>query len=179
MKKENAIIILKKYVSNEKLVNHCLDVGKVMSFYAELLGEDKQLWEITGILHDLDWEQYPNEHPNKIKNILDNEGESISEESLDAILGHAYPSRTSNERTTLLAKYLFACDELTGFITAYSLMKGGLSNVEAKSVVKKLKDKAFARGVNRDDVHLGIQEISPVNLEEHITNILKALSVNE
>ncbi len=144
-----------------------------MKYYAKKLGEDEVKWGDAGLLHDLDWEMYPDTHPNTAVPILEQNG--YDKEFIDAVLGHAYPDRTNTPRETPLAKYLFACDEITGFITAYSLMKpDGLNSVEAKSVIKKMKDKHFARNVNRNDIKLGAEEIG-IALEEHITNVIGVL----
>lgn len=183
MTKAEATELLKKYIENERLQEHCLQVGKCMRYYADRLVEDgnfsdinidQETWEVTGILHDLDWEKHPEHHPNKIKDILEAEELELEKAIMDAILGHAYPERTEVERETDLAKYLFACDELTGLITAYSYMKGGMQEMEVKGVKKKIKDKAFAKGVNRDDVHNGAKEIG-LDLDTHIAHLLTAL----
>jgi predicted hydrolase (HD superfamily) len=98
-----------------------------------------------------------------------------TQEVIDAILGHAYPSRSDVKRETDLAKYLFACDELSGFVGAYSRMKpGGLNDIDAKGVIKKLKDKAFAKGVSREDVYTSVEEIG-LPIEEHVSNVIEAL----
>lgn len=165
--------LLDTHIKSENLKKHCYGVAACMKVYAQKLDQDTEQWEITGLLHDIDWETNPDTHPNTAVPILKEAG--FDSEMIDAILGHAYPTRTDVKRETLLAKYLFACDELSGFITAYALMKGGdLNAIEPKSVVKKLKDKAFARGVNRDDIRIGVEEIG-VPLEEHISNCIEAL----
>jgi predicted hydrolase (HD superfamily) len=147
-----------------------------MRFYAASFGENEELWAAAGLLHDLDWEMYPDTHPNTAVPILENAG--YEKEFIEAILGHAYPERTDVPRESKLAKYLFACDEITGFITAYSLMKpGGLNDVEVKGIKKKMKDKAFARNVNRDDIHKGAEEIG-ISLEQHIQNVVKAMQLD-
>jgi predicted hydrolase (HD superfamily) len=144
-----------------------------MKFYAEKLNEDVNIWAIAGLLHDLDWEKYPDTHPNTAVPVLKAEG--YDDEIIEAILGHAYPERTDVPRNSKLAKYLFACDEITGFITAYSYMKpGGLDDVEAKSIRKKMKDKAFARNVNREDILKGAEEIG-MQFDEHLENVISAM----
>lgn len=144
-----------------------------MKFYAAQLGEDAEKWGAAGLLHDLDWEIYPDTHPNTAVPILEEAG--YDKEFIDAILGHAYPDRTDVSRESQLAKYLFACDEITGFIMAYSLMKqNGLNDVESKSIKKKMKDKAFARNVNRDDIVKGAEDIG-VELDAHISNIIESM----
>lgn len=163
--------LLTKYIKNENLQRHCRDVEKCMKFYAEKLGKDVKKWEITGLLHDIDWETQPDTHPNTAVPILEELG--VGQDVIDAILGHAYPARTDVERKTDLAKYLFACDELAGFIIAYSRMKP-LDQIDVKSVMKKLKEKKFAEKVSREDIYLGVEEIG-VTIEEHVQNVLSAL----
>ncbi len=168
-----SLSLLQKYIKNENLRKHCYAVEAVMRFYAGKLNEDKERWASAGLLHDLDWEIYPDTHPNTAVPILEEAG--FDNEIIDAILGHAYPDRTGVPRESLLSKYLFACDEITGFIMAYSLMKpGGLNDVEPKSIKKKMKDKAFARNVNREDIMKGVDEIG-MDLEEHIRNVIEAM----
>ncbi len=165
--------LLDKYIENENLKKHCRQVQACMEFYAEKLGEDKELWGTAGLLHDLDWEKFPDTHPNTAVPILENAG--FDKFFIDAILGHAYPQRTNVPRESLMAKYLFACDEITGLVHAYGLMKpGGLNDVEPKGVIKKMKDKAFARNVNRDDIIKGAEEIG-LDLKLHIENVIYAM----
>ncbi|MBS1515873.1 MAG: HDIG domain-containing protein [Bacteroidetes bacterium] len=173
----NSTELLHQYIKNENLRKHCYAVEACMRWYAKNLNEDVEKWAAAGLLHDLDWEMYPDTHPNTAVPILEDAG--YDKETIDAILGHAYPDRTNVPRETALAKYLFACDEITGFITAYSLMKpDGMNSVEAKSIIKKMKDKAFARNVNRDDIKNGAEEIG-IPLEEHITNVINILRNDE
>lgn len=165
--------LLHEYIKNENLRKHCYAVEAVMRFYSRMLNEDEEKWAATGLLHDLDWEAFPDTHPNTAVPILENAG--YDKETIDAILGHAYPDRTSTPRETRLAKYLFACDEITGFIMAYSLMKqGGLNEVEPKSIRKKMKDKAFARNVNREDIVSGAEDIG-IELDQHLSNVIEAM----
>jgi predicted hydrolase (HD superfamily) len=120
---------------------------------------------------------YPDTHPNTAVPILKEAG--YDDEFINIVLSHAYPDRTNVPRDSMVKKYLFACDEITGFVIAYSLMKpDGLNNVEPKSVIKKMKDKAFARTVNRDDIKQGAEEIG-LELSEHIQNIIEALKTDE
>jgi predicted hydrolase (HD superfamily) len=148
-----------------------------MRYYAKKLGENEELWASAGLLHDLDWEMYPDTHPNTAVPILKEAG--YDDEFINIVLSHAYPDRTNVPRDSMVKKYLFACDEITGFVIAYSLMKpDGLNNVEPKSVIKKMKDKAFARTVNRDDIKQGAEEIG-LELSEHIQNIIEALKTDE
>lgn len=165
--------LLEKYIKNENLRKHCYTVESCMRYYAEILGEDTELWRNAGLLHDIDYEIYPDTHPNTAAPILKEAG--FDEEFINIILSHAYPERTNIPRDTLIKKYLFACDEITGLVTAYALMKpGGLNDVEVKGVKKKMKDKAFARNVNREDILTGVSEIG-VELDVHIKNIIEAM----
>lgn len=165
--------LLNQYIKTESLKKHCYSVESAMKFYADKLGENVEKWGMTGLLHDLDWEMYPDTHPNTALPILEKEG--YENEIIEAIMGHAYPDRTDVPRNSVLSKYLFACDEITGFIMAYSYMKpDGLNSVEPKSILKKMKDKAFAKNVNREDIVNGANDIG-VELEDHIRNIIIAM----
>lgn len=156
--------LLKRYIKNEALRHHCFMVAAALEAYAHELGEDVELWYATGLLHDLDWEQYPDEHP--MKAVAEFFGE-YPEEMKRAILAHA-PARTNVQAESLLDRYLFACDELSGLMHAVSLMRpNGFSDMEVKSVKKKLKDKSFAVNVSREDITLGLELIGK-NPEEHI-----------
>ena len=145
-----------------------------MRAYARRLGGDEALWGLVGLIHDFDYEKYPTaeEHPFKGNEILKERG--YSDEIRRAIMSHA--EYTGVPRVTPMEKALFACDELAGFITACALVKPGksLAEVEAKSVKKKMKDKAFARSVNRDDITTGAADLS-VDLEEHIAFCIEAM----
>jgi len=145
-----------------------------MRAYARKSGADEDLWGLVGLIHDFDYEKYPTaaEHPYKGNEILEQRG--YSEEVRRAVMSHA--EYTGVPRTTLMEKTLFACDELAGFITACALVKPGksLAEVEAKSVRKKMKDKAFARSVSRADITTGATELG-VDLEEHIAFCIEAM----
>jgi putative nucleotidyltransferase with HDIG domain len=165
--------LLCEYTMSESLRKHALAVEAVMRAYARRLGEDEDKWGLTGMLHDFDYEMYPNppDHPLKGSVILQERG--YSDEIRRAILGHA--NYTGVPRDTVLARGLYACDELTGFVVACALVRpNGLWDLESKSVKKKLKDKAFARTVNRDEVYEGAEEMS-VDLGEHIDFIIASL----
>lgn len=165
--------LLCEYTKGDSLRKHALAVETVMRAYARRLGEEEEKWGLAGILHDFDYEMYPNppDHPVKGSEVLAERG--YGEEIRRAILGHA--NYTGVQRDTLLARGLYACDELTGFIVACSLVRpNGIWDLESKSVKKKLKDKAFARTVNRDEVHEGAAEFQ-VDLGEHIDFIIAAL----
>ncbi len=168
--------LLNQWISNPNLQKHCFAVESCMRYYARLFNlSDKEIedWAVAGLLHDLDWERYPDEHPNRIPEIL--KGYEVSDEIIEAIMGHAYPERTNVPRKTLMAKYLFACDELSGFIVAYALMKPNkLLDVDGQGVKKKLKDKAFARGVSREDIYKSLEEIG-LDIVEHAGNLIKAM----
>lgn len=133
--------LLQQHIKNPALIHHVLMVAAAMEAYAQSLNEDPELWYAAGLLHDLDWEQFPDEHPNKaIAEWLND----YPQELKDAIAAHA-PDRTGRQPQTTLDNYIFACDELSGLMHAYSLMRPtGFSGMEVKSVKKKLKDKAFA-----------------------------------
>jgi putative nucleotidyltransferase with HDIG domain len=171
--REEAWNLLCEYTKGDSLRKHALAVEVVMRSYARKLGEDENKWSIVGMLHDFDYEMYPNapDHPVKGSEILRERG--FDEEIRRAILGHA--NYTGVARDTLLARGLYACDELTGFVVACALVRpNGIWDLESKSVKKKLKDKAFARTVNRDEVYEGAAEFE-VDLSEHIDFIIGAL----
>ena len=177
--REETLAIMHEYTVSDSLRKHMLSVEAAMRAYAEKFGEDVDRWGITGLIHDFDYEKYPNdahspteEHPAEGVRIL--RGKGFPEDILEAILGHAQYSGVP--RQSLMAKTLFAVDELTGLITATALVKPSKSvmDVEAKSVRKKMKDKAFARGVNRDDVINSAADLG-VDLDEHIAFVIRAM----
>jgi putative nucleotidyltransferase with HDIG domain len=166
--------LLTEFTQSESLRKHALAVEACMRAYAKKFGENEDLWGIVGLIHDFDYEKYPTpeEHPYKGNEILKERG--YSDEIRRAIMSHAEYSGVS--RDTPMEKSLFACDELAGFITACTLVKPSksLAEVEAKSVRKKMKDKAFARSVNRNDITTGAAELG-VDLEEHIAFCIEAM----
>jgi putative nucleotidyltransferase with HDIG domain len=177
--RDEALAIMHEYTASESLRKHMLSVEAAMRAYAEKFGEDVERWGITGLIHDFDYERFPNdahspteEHPAEGVRILRSRG--FPEDVLTAILGHATYSGVPRE--SKMAKTLFAVDELTGLITATALVRPSRSvmEVEAKSVRKKMKDKAFARGVNRDDVINGAADLG-VDLDEHIDFVIRAM----
>jgi putative nucleotidyltransferase with HDIG domain len=172
--RESAWCLLTEFTQSENLRKHALAVEACMRSYARKLGGDENLWGIVGLIHDFDYDQYPSleDHPYKGNEILKERG--WPEEIRKAIMSHA--EYTGVPREALMEKALFACDELAGFITACALVKPGksLAEVEAKSVRKKMKDKAFARSVNRNDIIQGAAELG-VDLEEHIAFCIEAM----
>src|SRR5271154_6885178 len=179
LNRDDAWNLLCEYTSGESLRKHALAVEACVRAYARTSGADENLWGITALLHDFDYERWPNaahhateEHPYEGSKILRERG--YPEEMITAILGHADYSGVP--RVSPLDHTLFACDELSGFLTACALIKPSKSihEVETASVKKKLKDKAFARGVNRDDVFKGAEELG-VPLDEHLAFCIAAL----
>jgi predicted hydrolase (HD superfamily) len=177
MNRDQAWEIVCEFVKSDSLRKHMLAVETCVAAYARKNGEDsegEEKWAVTALLHDFDWEIHPNlpDHPTKGEAILAERG--VSEEIRRAILSHA--DFTGVPRITPLEKTLFACDELAGFLTACSYVKPGrsINEVETPSVKKKLKDKAFARAVNRDDILNGAAELG-VDLDQHISFCIEAM----
>lgn len=172
--REAAWHLLCEYTRSESLRKHALAVEACMRAYARKFGEDDNKWSLTGLLHDFDYEKYPTakEHPFVGNKILEERG--WPEEVRRAILSHA--DYTGVKRESRMEHALFACDELAGFITAVTLVKPSksLAEVEARSVRKKMKDKAFARTVSRDDIVNGAAELG-VDLDEHIAFCIEAM----
>jgi len=175
----SALALMQEYTASESLRKHMLSVEAATRAYATRLGEDPERWGLAGLMHDFDYERFPNEahsateeHPAHGVRLLRERG--YPEDVLQAILGHAH--YTGVARETPMAKALFAVDELTGLITATALVKPSRSvhDVDARSVRKKMKDKAFARGVSREDVVQGAQELG-VDLDEHIQFVIGAM----
>jgi putative nucleotidyltransferase with HDIG domain len=166
--------LLTEFTQSESLRKHALAVEACMRAYARKFGKDEDLWGVVGLVHDFDYEKYPSaqEHPFKGNEILRERG--YSDEIRRAIMSHADYSGVTRE--TPMEKALFACDELAGFITAVALVKPGksLAEVDAKSVRKKMKDKAFARSVSRDDIVNGTRDLG-IDLDAHITFCIEAL----
>jgi putative nucleotidyltransferase with HDIG domain len=173
MDREAAWELLCEYTKNENLRKHALAVEACVRAYARKLGEDEVKWSIVGLIHDFDYEMYPNapDHPLKGSEILKQRG--FPEDIRTAILGHA--DYTGVPRDTRMAKVLFACDELAGFITACAYVRPDrIATLEAKSVRKRMKDKAFARAVSREDITKGAEELG-VPLDEHIAFCIEAI----
>lgn len=180
--RDTALSLLHEYTQSTSLINHALTVEACMLWYAKHFATNDtsvniDLYGLTGLLHDFDYERYPEPvdpdgHPFKGQVILKELG--YPESMTRAIMGHATYSGVP--RDTLMAKTLFAVDELSGLITASVLVRPDKSihNLQVKSVVKKLKDKAFARGCNRDDIRLGAEELQ-IDLKDHIANCIEAI----
>jgi len=165
-----------EYTQSEALRRHMYAVETSMRAYARKFHEDEELWAVTGLLHDFDYERFPNppEHPVKGSEIL--KDRSYPDEVITAILGHA--EYTGVPRTSLVAKVLFACDELCGFLTAVSVIRPNkIADLEVASVKKKMKDKGFAKNVSRDDIMRGANELG-VSLEEHIQFLIDAMRLD-
>lgn len=167
--RSESLQLLEQYIENENLRRHCKMVAMATEAYARELGKTQQeieKWWTAGLLHDLDWEKFPEEHPRKaVEEILPDAG--YSKEVIEAVEAHA-PDRTGKEPETEIERYLFACDELSGFMYAVSLMRpNGFLDMKVKSVTKKLKDKRFAESVPREDIRKGADLINKP-LKDHI-----------
>ncbi|MBL7976980.1 MAG: HDIG domain-containing protein [Bacteroidetes Order II. Incertae sedis bacterium] len=170
---EDALTLFHTWTTGESLRKHAYAVEAAVGYYARLFGEDENLWRITALLHDMDYERHKSqeEHPFVGVKVLEELG--YPNEVREAILGHATYSGVP--RTSHLAQTLFACDELAGFITAIAYMRPDkLNGMEVKSVKKKLKDKAFAAAVSREDIRLGALELG-IELEQHIANVITGM----
>lgn len=174
MNRNEALSLVHEYVKNENLIKHMLSVEAAMRFYAEKFGEDGEEWGITGLLHDFDWEVHPNleEHPLAGEPILRKHG--VPEDVIRAIMSHADHSGVPRE--TKMEKALYACDEVTGLITAVALVRPSRSllDLEASSVKKKWKDKTFAAGANREEIQKAATEFG-IELWEHVGNVIQAM----
>jgi putative nucleotidyltransferase with HDIG domain len=174
MDRSEAMQIVEEFVKNRGLVNHMLCVEAAMRWYAEKLDQDVEKWGLTGLLHDFDWEIHPSleEHPAAGAPML--RERNVPEEIVKAILSHA--NHTGIERTTLMEKALFACDEITGLITAVALVRPSKSlyDLKVKSVKKKWKDRSFAAGANREEIAQAVEEFE-LELWEHTTNVIMAM----
>lgn len=174
MTRDEALAIVHEFVKNENLIKHMLSVEAAMRFYAEKFGEDAEMWGVTGLLHDFDWEIHPtaDQHPQEGAPILRQRG--VDEAIVRAILSHG--DHTGVPRETLMEKALYACDEVTGLITAVALVRPSRSllDLESASVKKKWKDKAFAAGANRAEIERAAQEFG-IELWEHVGNVIQAM----
>jgi predicted hydrolase (HD superfamily) len=170
--RDEAVQLLNEWVDNVALRNHMKSVEAAVRWYARQKGGNEEEWGLAGLLHDLDWEKYPDEHP--LRGVEELRKRGYPEHVLHAILAHRHDF-THTAAETDLDKHLLACDEITGLITATALMRPtGIDDLTAKSVVKKMKDKAFARGVSREDVTQGTELIG-VELSQHINNVIEAM----
>ena len=171
---EDALATLRAHNTNESLIKHAIAVGAATAAYARKFGEDENKWRIAGLLHDVDYEKHPTieEHGKVGADWLRDLG--YPDDVVHAV--HAHNDRHGVPRDNLMAKTVFACDELTGLITACALVRPdkNLSGLEVSSVRKKMKDKAFARGVNREDIVKGAQELG-VDLDQHIAFVIAAV----
>lgn len=174
MTRDEALSLVREFVKNEGLVKHMLCVEAAMRFYAEKYGEDVETWGLLGLLHDFDWEVHPalEEHPSKGAPILRERG--VSEDLIQDILSHGIG--TGVPRDTLRRKALYACDEITGLVTAVALVRPSRSllDLEAASVKKKWKDKAFAAGTDRAEMEEAARAFG-VDLWEHTANVIAAM----
>jgi putative nucleotidyltransferase with HDIG domain len=173
MTRQEALELLHEYTKGESLRKHALAVEASMRAYAKKLGEDEEKWSVVGLLHDFDYEKYPEapDHPLKGSEIL--EERDLAEDMRRAILSHA--TYTGVPRDTEMARILFACDELCGFISACAYVRPNkIADLKVKSVKKKMKDKGFARAVNREDIRKGAEE-ADLDLDEHIAFVIEAM----
>ncbi|HET8912330.1 MAG TPA: HD domain-containing protein [Ktedonobacteraceae bacterium] len=176
--RDDAYQLMISHVKNENLQKHMLSVEAAMRFYARKYGENEEIWAMTGLLHDSDYEEYPDlhEHTQVSARWLTEHG--YPEEITYAILAHNDLNIETHPRNTLLARALFACDEVTGMITATALVRPNKSilGLEVSSVRKKMKSKGFAAGVHREDLVKGAEELE-IDLNEHIANVIQAMSM--
>jgi putative nucleotidyltransferase with HDIG domain len=174
MNRAEGLAIIQEYVKNENLIKHMFAVEACMRFYAQKYGDDVEKWGLTGLIHDFDWEIHPTmeQHPQEGAPILRAKG--VPEEIVVAILSHG--ENTGVPRQTPLQKGLYACDEITGLVTAVALVRPSrsLSDLEPSSVKKKWKDRAFAAGANRAEIETATAEFG-VELWEHVGNIIVAM----
>jgi putative nucleotidyltransferase with HDIG domain len=174
MDREESLAIVREFVKNENLVRHMLAVEAAMRYYAEMWGEDIETWGNTGLLHDFDWEIHPtlHEHPQAGAPIL--REKNVPEGIIQAILSHA--DHTGVPRESRMQKALYACDEITGLITAVALVRPSRSlyDLEVSSVKKKWKDKAFAAGADRSEIERATRDFG-IELWEHVGNVIQAM----
>ena len=170
--RDEALTLLEEWVDSEGLRKHMLSVEAAMRWYARHNGQDEDLWGMAGLLHDLDWEKHPDEHPLRAVEALREKG--YPEDVLHAILAHR-PDFTGVAPETALDRHLIACDEITGMITATALVRPtGIGDLAPKSVKKKLKDPTFAAGVDRESVRGGAALIG-VDFDQHVSNVIEAM----
>lgn len=175
--RDEAFALLKEYIESDSLIKHCLAVEASMREYAQKFNEDLELWGITGLLHDIDFEKYPEEqHPLKGAEILSDKG--LPKEVIEAVKAHN--DALNIKRETRLAKTLFAVDGLSSFVIAYVLVRpdNSFEGIKVKSIKKKLKDKAFAKGVDREMIQKGLEEME-LDLSEHIETVVNGIEKRE
>lgn len=174
MERDEALALVREYVKNENLVRHMLAVEAAMRFYAQKFDEDVETWGLAGLLHDFDWEIHPTleEHPQAGAPILRQRG--VDETIIQAVLSHA--DHTGVPRISRMEKALLACDEITGLITAVALVRPSrsLRDLEAQSVKKKWKDRAFAAGANREEIQHATEDFG-IEIWEHVGNVIQAM----
>lgn len=169
----DAVALMEEWVASPALRKHLYAVEAAVRHYARLMDEDEELWGLAGLLHDLDWEKHPDEHPHvgvqRLREL------AYPEPVVRAVLAHAWPDRSDVAPETPLDKVLYACDELSGLVYACCLVRpNGIDDLKPKSVVKKLKDKAFAAGVHRDAVQRGMELIA-LDRSTHVQNVIDGL----
>jgi putative nucleotidyltransferase with HDIG domain len=174
MNRSEALLIVHEYIKNENLIRHMLAVESAMRFYAEKFGEDVETWGVVGLLHDFDWEIHPTleQHPQDGESILRLKG--VPEEIIRGVLSHA--DHTGITRQSRMEKALYACDEITGLITAVALVRPSRSllDLEVSSVKKKWKDRAFAAGADREEIEAATREFG-LDIWEHVGNVILAM----
>ena len=175
--RNDAYTLMTSHVKNENLQKHMLSVEVAMRFYARKYGEDEELWAMTGLLHDCDYEEYPDLHEHTQVSARWLREEGYDERIIYAILAHNDLNQATHPRNNLLSHALFACDEITGMVTATALVRPDKSilGLQVSSVRKKMKTKGFAAGVNREDLVHGAEELG-VDLNEHIAFVIEAMS---
>lgn len=175
MNREEALAIVHQYIKSPNLIKHMLAVEAAMRFYARKYGQDEEKWAVTALLHDFDWEIHPTmeDHPMAGEPILREHG--VPDDIIRAVLSHA--THSGIPRETLMEKALFACDELTGLITAVALVRPSraLYDLKPKSVKNKWKDRSFAAGANREEMEQGAAELG-VDLWDHVANVIAAMN---
>jgi len=175
MNRNEAVALLQEYTKSESLIKHALSVEAAMRFYAEKLGEDQNDWALTGLLHDFDYERWPEPPAHTLEGAKILREQGVNEEIVGAILSHAEWNLDDYPRDSLIRKALFAVDELCGFIMAVAYVRPEkLTGMTAKSVRKKMKQKSFAAAVKREDITEGA-ELLGLEVAEHITNVIQAM----
>lgn len=171
--RSDAVALLEEWVESDALKKHMYAVEAAVRYYARKMGADEEVWGLAGLLHDLDWEKHPDDHPKRGVETLRSLG--YPDEVVHAVEAHGYPERSDVVPETPLDRVLYACDELSGLVYACCLVRPtGIDDLTPKSVVKKLKDKSFAAGVHRDAVARGI-ELIRLERAEHIQNVIDGL----